>query len=199
MLPATTREPNGQLSRRIEAVQAREYENEKDAMDVAVSTRIRQHNIVEFRRKDGKIVTAEEQARDPRRGYVLGLLLIDGRITKPQHDAGLRYAEDLARYYGLTGIQFPSPRAQSLFSVPGDAGESEAKIKAAGIARSKAKRLRDVLLATGDIDTGRRVEHTVRMICLIDLPESRAWPEHMIGWLRRGLNRLAGDHYGMNS
>lgn len=173
------REPNGQLSRRREASEGR-------AMDVAVQTRIRHLGLV-----DNKVETAERQAVDPRRGYVLGLLLLDRKITKPQHDAGVRYAEDMARYYGLSGVPFPSVRAQNLFAVRGEAGESDARILAAQAARQTMKSLQKALLATGDIDTGRRVEHTVKSVCLLDLPESRGWPEHMASWLVRGLNSLA--------
>jgi hypothetical protein len=158
-------------------------------MDVAVNTRIRHLHLV-----DTKTETAQVQALDPRRGYVLGLLLLDGKISKVQHDAGVRYAQDLARYHGLTGVPFPSPRAQNLFAVRGEDGESEARISAATTARATFRRLQSLLMACGDIDTGRRVEHTVKSVCFLDIPESRGWPEHMASWLVRGLNSLV-KHY----
>src|SRR5690349_23602138 len=122
-LPTTEREPNGRKSRRMDAVTMRE-ETAISEMP-AVQRRIRQDNILPFKDKSGKLHTAEMQAMDPRRGYVLGLLFLDGTITEAQHEAGIRYAEDMARYYGLTGVPFPSPRAQNLFAVRGEASESE--------------------------------------------------------------------------
>jgi hypothetical protein len=58
-------------------------------------------------------------------------------------------------------------------------------------ARAKVARLREILLSTGDIDTGRRVWHAVMEVAVMDNQACRTWPDHMIGYLRRGLNRLA--------
>lgn len=194
-LPAIEREPNGRSSRRKESqdVQA----TAELAETPAIQRRIREDNIVPFK-KDGKVVSAEKQAQDPRRGYALGLLILDGTITQAQHDAGVKFSEDMAKYYGLTGVAFPSARAQSLFAVRATGlEESEGKIEAARKARDKAKAMEKTLLAVGDIDTGRKVSHTVKTVCVLDVQESRMWPEHMIGYLKRGLNALARQHYGM--
>lgn len=164
----------------------------------AIQRRIREGNIVPLRQKDGKIVSAEAQAQDPRRGYALGLMLIDGTITKMQHDAGVRYGEDMARFYALTGVPFPSARAQNLFSVRSTGqDESESRSQAAVRARSTAKRLDALLLTVGDIDTARRVSHTVKQVCVLDEQNARCWPTHMLDYLRKGLNALARQHYGM--
>lgn len=137
------------------------------------------------------MVTAEEQALDPRRGYVLGLMLLDGTLTKDQHDAGIRYAEEQSLYLGLTGTPFPSPRAQNLFAVRGDNGDdSEAKGDRARKARLKANAARALLLGVGNIDTGRKVEHAVREVCLLDNIQARTWPAHMLLLLKHGLNKL---------
>lgn len=163
----------------------------------AVQRRIRDSRIVPARAKDGHIVSPEQQALDPRRGYALGLLLLDHRVTQDQHDIGMMYAEDMARYYGLSGIGFPSPRAQNLFSVHGVAHETESRAEAARRARTLAKRFDTILLAVGDIDTGRRVAHAIKQVCVLDVQEARCWPEHMLDYLRRGLNALGKRHYRM--
>lgn len=170
---------------------------EAEARSVVVNRRIREGNIVPFRDKSGNVVTAEQQAVDPRRGYVLGLMLLDGTITARQHEAGLRFAEDEARYYGLSGIPFPSPRAQDLFSVHGSTGEeNEGRVERAKKARARHKDMEAVLQATGSISEGRRVSGAVKEVALLDNPYARNWPAHMLHYIRRGLNRLA-DHYAI--
>lgn len=189
---SNTREPNGQLSRRKASKAARASELEQQIKHVAVSRRVRHLGLV-----DNKEETAEKQAEDPRHGYLLGRMLLDKSITEAQHEAGLKYAEDVARYYGLTGVQFPSARAQNLFAVRSTGGEdSEAKGEAARKARDKAKALQALLLGTGDIDTGRRVEHTVKAVCIEDIDHLRTLNPAMKAWLVRGLNKLA-DFYGL--
>lgn len=190
ILPAdlSTREPNGRPSRR----KARATELEQQIKHVAVSRRIRHLGLIDNREE-----TAEKQAEDPRHGYLLGRMLIDKSINEAQHQAGLKYAEDMARYYGLTGVAFPSARAQDLFAVRSTGGEdSQGKAEAARSARDKMVKLRAVLLGTGDIDTGRRIDHTVRMVCVEDADHLRTLNPPMQAWLVRGLNRLAA-FYGV--
>lgn len=185
ILPAelSTREPNGRPSRR----KARASELEQQIKHVAVSRRIRQFGLV-----DNKVETAEKQAEDPRHGYLLGRMFMDGTINAGQHEAGMKYAEDMARYFGLTGVAFPSARAQDLFAVRSTGGEdSQSKADAARTARDKMVKLRSVLLGTGDIDTGRRIDHTVRMVCVEDIDHLRTLNAPMRAWLVRGLNALA--------
>lgn len=179
----STREPNGRPSRR----KARSSELEQQIKHVAVSRRIRQFGLV-----DNKVETAEKQAEDPRHGYLLGRMFMDGTINAGQHEAGMKYAEDMARYFGLTGVAFPSARAQDLFAVRSTGGEdSQSKADAARTARHKMVKLRSVLLGTGDIDTGRRIDHTVRMVCVEDIDHLRTLNPPMKAWLVRGLNALA--------
>lgn len=163
-------------------------------MDVAVERRIRHLNLRDIKHKGGKVETARSQALDPRRGYALGNLLLDGRLTSDQHEAGEQFAQDMSRFYGLTGVQFPSARAQNIFAVRGDSGEPEGRQEAAAKARSKAMKLRDILLKVGDIDTGRRVYRAVCGATVEDTEQARTWPEPMLTLLRRGLNKLA-EHY----
>lgn len=163
-------------------------------MNVAIANRIRHHDISDAR-ISGRKVTAEEQAASPLFGHVLGRLYLAGLITEGQLGAGIRYSEDMGRYYSTTGIPFPSARAQNLFAVRGESGESADKAEAAKMARHRARLIRDTLLAAGDIDTGRRIEHLVKATCFLD--EDRKWSAPAVDLLRRGLNRLAREHYGL--
>lgn len=184
ILAATDREPNGRKSRRKESQVLHERQNEFDNVRTAAETRMRHFNL-----------STVEQARDPRNGYVLGRMFLDGTVTERQHVAGIRYAEDMARYYGLTGIAFPSARAQDLFAVRGSDGEDSAsKGEKARKASQRMARLRTILLACGDIDTGRRVQHTVNIICVENVDERRHLPANMVAWLKRGLNALATEY-----
>jgi hypothetical protein len=161
-------------------------------MDVAINRRIRQQGII-----GNSELPVEKQAADPLRGYVLGILLLGSRISQAQHDAGIHYAKDMSRYYKLSGVPFPSVRAQNLFAVGGDSGETEDRALAAKVARIRMKQLRKALLAASDINTGRQVEYTVRAVCLLDLPGSdwsgRSFSSSL---LVRGLNSLA-RYYGL--
>jgi hypothetical protein len=185
-LPANNREPNGKPSRRKNAYEGR-------IMDVAINRRIRQQGIL-----GSSDEPLEKQAADPRRGYVLGILLLGDRIRQAQHDAGLRYGADMSRFYKLNGIAFPSVRAQNLFSVHGEAGEENARQALdAAAAYKRMRQLRETLHAVGDIDTGRRVEQTVRAVCLLDLPGSDSNGQSFRSdLLIRGLNVLA-RYYGL--
>ena len=175
-----TRERNGRLSRRQNRTEAVEQEN----VSTVARTRMRHFNIKTI-----------EAATDPRQGYVLGRMLMDGTVNQRQHDAGCRYAEDMARYYGLTGIQFPSAHAQNLFAVRGSGGEdSQSRADMAKDARKRMVTLRAVLMACGDINTGRRVQHTVNLICVEDMSERRNLNSPMKAWLVHGLNALAKEY-----
>ena len=130
------REPNGCLTRRKNGAEAR-------VMDVALNQRIRQLRL------DGDRSEILEQAKDPRRGYVLGLMLLDGVVDEVQHDAGLRYARDMSRWFALCVGRFPSVRAQNLVFVPGRAAEREDHVEAALHARRTVAALHGILRAQG--------------------------------------------------
>ena len=177
-LPANmnTREPNGRLSRRNERTELLEHE----MISTVAATRVRHLHLV-----------SQEQAANPRYGYLLGRIRMDGQITEEQHDAGQRYSEEMARYYGLTGVPFPSAKAQNMFSIRSDGDEPQGKGDAAKKARARMMELRDLLLRTGDINTGRRVVHTVNAVCVEDLDHLRNLNAPMLAWLKAGLNALA--------
>jgi hypothetical protein len=56
--------------------------------------------------------------------------------------------------------------------------------------------LRDLLLACGDISTGRRVLHTVNCVCIEDIDHLRTLNGPMRAWLVRGLNALYRHYEG---
>lgn len=188
-LPANvnSREPNGRLSRRQERQEYLEHET----VSIAASARVRHLKLV-----DGD-VSAIKQALDPMNGYVLGRLRMDGKLTERQHEAGIRYANDMARYYGLTGVQFPSARAQNLFAVRGsDGDDSDNRKEAALRARDRKIDLVKTLESCGDINTARKVQYTVNAVCVESLDHMRNLNPLMQEWLRKGLNKLA-DFYGV--
>lgn len=140
-----------------------------------------------------KLGVPESAALDPRLGYELGRLRVVHAITERQFQAGVRYANDMARYYRLKGIPFPSARAQDLASVRGGSGEdSEDKGRAADRAHASMVATRSLLLNTDDMATGRNVLRVVNEVVVQDL----GCMQNHAHWLRRGLNRLA-DYFGV--
>lgn len=179
------RTPSGQISRSKEA-------NIEMNMQPAIDRRVRHYGI-----HGTKGETAQQLAGDPHWGYLLGRLLKDGTINKAQHDAGNRYSEDMSAYYGLTGVAFPSAKAQNMFAVRGSSGEDdEARGDRAAKARAKMTKLRDLLLACGDINTGRKVLHTVNAVCVEDMDHLRTLNSPMKAWLVSGLNSLSRHYEG---
>ncbi len=161
---------------------------EHEAMGAVLARRIRHYSIT----GDDSM----KRAADPRHGYLLGRLLLDGQVTESQHEAGIRYANDMARFYALTGVPFPSARAQNLFAVRGEAGESDSRTEAAKHARSRKMRLQALLMECGGVNVGRKVETTVNAVCVLDIDELRNLNPLQKAWLKQGLNMLA-RYYGI--
>lgn len=164
-------------------------------MQVAISRRIRHLGLVDLRTENG-ILTAEHQAKNLYLGYPLGLLYVDGKITQQQHDAGMKYAEDMWKYYVLVGIPFPSAKAQNMFAVRGMIGdETETRAVRAKAATDKMMALERVLnMVSGN---GRKVKTTVFNVAVTEeVEEPRLMPERMLGWLIEGLDELIW-HYGV--
>lgn len=141
-----------------------------------------------------KLALGDLDALDPRLGYSLGRLRVLDYLTQEQFEAGKRYAQDIVWDLQLSGLSIPSARAQNIFAVHGepDLSETQTQAEQAKQARHKRNMLRDLLLATGDINTGRRVLSVVYGVCVLD-EDCRAHDGLM---LARGLNRLA-RHYGV--
>ncbi|OAP35821.1 hypothetical protein AU381_16685 [Sinorhizobium glycinis] len=148
-------------------------ESEKEVMAVALAARQRMHGLA----------TSSSFA-----GYTLGRLFLDGRITEAQREAGDDYASAMARYYHLSGIPFPSIRAQAIDRVQGHPPEtSEERHRQIKRATEGMMRLEGVLLGC---DEGRQVKTTVFNVCVMDYEGLRMMPETQLLWLKRGLNAL---------
>ena len=187
------RTPEGRISRvgdRSEKAKAEE------AVSVAVEARQRVYAI--YDESGGDVMRAWDYltAKRPEAGYVLGRIYLDGNLGKEgiaeqRLEVGNRYAIEMARYHGLTGVPFPSARAQNLFSVHGHDGEvSEERAKAA---RQAADRM---MLLDGDLNLlaqGRSVKTAVYNVCFMDIEEARMWyrhAPHMHALLITGLDAL---------
>lgn len=176
------RTPSGQISR---STRQKEI-NEEEIMQTALEQRWRNHGL------------NKKQAKRAEAGHVLGRIFLDNKLGKHNKadslahvrlQAGNRYAEDVARYFGLTGIPFPSARAQNLFAVRGHEGEDN--LSRAAATRAATNRIMDLEgCLLGCHWQGRQVAATIRNVCVIDIDEAREWPEHMMEWLRTGLDAL---------
>lgn len=148
-------------------------ESEQDAISVAMTARGRIHGL---------------NQNNALAGYTLGRIFLDGNITEFEREAGDEYAEDMVRYHRLTGIPFPSARAQSLGSVRGsDGDEPQSKLDVARRASNRMMELEGILLKCED---GSQVKTTVRNVCLMDIETLRLMPERQMLWLRRRLQAL---------
>ncbi|PDT84139.1 hypothetical protein [Sinorhizobium sp. BJ1] len=146
-------------------------ESEKEVMAVALAARKRMHGLA----------TSSNFA-----GYTLGRLFLDGRITEAQREAGDDYAAVMARYYHLTGIPFPSVRAQAIDRVHGHPPETNGERHH----QIRMMWLEGLLLGC---DEGRQVKTTVFNVCVMDYEGLRMMPEAQLLWLKRGLNALVFD------
>lgn len=153
-----------------------QQETEKEARSVALAARERIHGI---------------EDATPLAGYVLGRIHIDGKITDEQRRAGDEFAEAIGRYYRLTGIPFPSARAQTMGGIRGNDGEvSESHAAAARRATNTMMHLSGVLLKC---ESGPQVRQTVINVCVMDYDHMRSMPDEQMALLRRGLNALLWD------
>lgn len=172
------RHPCGKIKRQWSNDNAirEQHETEKEAMSVAVDARKRIHGI-------------EENTNLA--GYVLGRIYLDKNINEEQRKAGDEFAEAMARYYRLTGVQFPSARAQSIGGIRGSDGEvPQSLADAARKATNKMMHLMGVLMRCKD---GPQVKTTVFNVCLMDYDNLRTMPDTQMALLRRGLDALIWD------
>lgn len=153
--------------------QIRHSETEKEVKSVAMEARARVHGL---------------QTASVFAGYTLGRMYLDGRITECEREAGDAYASQMVRYYGLTGIQFPSARAQSLFSIKGFDGETTSeRARQAREAADRMMKLEGILL---QLEDGPRVKTTVYNTCVLDYEVMRTMSETQLLWLKRGLQEI---------
>lgn len=165
--------PRKENALRYPSGQIRHEEREKDVKQVAMAARMNIHKL------DTNSVFA---------GYTLGRLFLDGRITECERQAGDEYASQMVRYYGLTGIQFPSARAQDMFSISGFGGETSAE--RASMARDAAQKMMKLEGALLTLPDGPRVKTTCYNTCVLDLEIMRTMPEAQLLWLKRGLMQV---------
>lgn len=154
---------------------------EKEARSVVVEARQRLHGA--------------NMNESPLAGYTLGRIRLDGHITDDQLAAGDAYAEAIARYHRLTGIPFPSARAQTLFSIHGHEGDISAdKANRARQASNKMMELTGLLLRCED---GPQVRGMVYGICVMDYDHMRSMKGQQISWLKSGLSALK-NHFDLS-
>lgn len=179
LMPDVEREPNGRASRRKLAVIVRKDESERAVKSVAMEARERLYGI------------SDKMSDRPEAGYTLGRLFLFGMITKEQLDAGNHMAEDFARYYGLTGVPFPSARAQDLFRVRGMPGPDRADA-----ARAASNAIMAIEMALGLADqSGRPVTTVTKRVCVQD-DDTNIHHAYTLLMLQKGLSALAVHYSG---
>ena len=154
-------------------------ENEREAKSVVMAYRVAQFGV------------DEEDAGSDLAGSALGRLYLSKDITKGQYNAGLRYCDDMFRYYSFYLGTPPTVQAQNLFKVRGFSPEINAGAEERGRKASNTMAQLVTVLAVGD----PQVRTLVNKVCIED-EDARHWPVHMLGWLRQGLKALV-VHYGV--
>lgn len=156
-------------------------ETQREVMSVAIEAR---------RRIDGwgdKVT--DNTVKSQFAGYTLGRIFLDGRITEEQRKAGDEYAEIISRYHRLTGIPFPSARAQSLFSVKGHDGEQSESVTTR--ARNATNAMMEAIGILLRCEDGPQVKQLVFNLVVMDYEHLRGMGDQQLLWLKRGLNALA--------
>lgn len=167
------REPNGRPVRSL-----RRAETEAETRSVAIEARMRVYGA------------PESECQRPEYGSALGRLYLTGHINKLHKEAGDRVAEDFSKYYGLTGIQHPSAKAQDISRVRGLGGE--VSYEAARAASNRVMLLEKMLAEiNGD---GRAIASVVKRICVMD--DESHMSEVMLKHLATGLSRMV-QYYGI--
>lgn len=134
-----------------------------------------------------------KEATQPYAGSVLGLLHFDGHLKARELKAGEHYAQMMARHYALSGIPFPSVRAQNLSVIKGHAGEEMQSIAQATVkAARRARALDRILLSSGPRgEMGQQIRTKVYEVCLLDDPRAREWNKYTKGLVAKGLSAIA--------
>lgn len=153
-------------------------ETEREAKSTAMEARERVHGLV---RVDPKLVNQYG-------GYTAGRMMIDGKISLAQLEAGNQYAAAAYRHCLATGLPFPSARAQELGRVTGYSGEeSETARQRAERSSKEMMRLVRILQSCED---GHQVKQTVNNLFIMDYEYMRSMHNDQLAWLIRGLNEL---------
>lgn len=142
-------------------------------------------------------LTKPQDAQSPFYGYALGRLHLKGLLHPVEGEsarlvqAGDTMGEEYDRWYRLTGIPSPNPKAMDMRRVRGIGGDPSVDD-----AKKAANRMMAIEQVLGSVDRdGRPVMSLCKRIILRDEDASQ-WTPSMIGFLKRGLRALA-DHYGL--
>lgn len=154
-------------------------ENEREAKSVVVAYRQSIFGV------------DEADAGSDLAGSALGRLLLGKFITKGQYNAGLRYCDDMMRYYSYYLGSPPTVQAQNLFKVRGYSPELSEGASERG--RKASNTMMELTGMLTRIDPN--VKSLVYRVCIED-EEAGHWPVHMLGYVRQGLEALV-KHYGV--
>lgn len=173
--------PRKQNVERYPSGDVKRSETQREAMSVAIEAR---------RRIDGwSDKVSDDAVKSQYAGYTLGRMFLDGRITKEQLEAGDEYAEIISRYHRLTGIPFPSARAQSLFSIKGHDGEQSESVTTR--ARNATNAMMEAIGILLRCEDGPQVRALVHNLTVMDYENLRGMGDQQLLWLKRGLNAFA--------
>jgi len=168
------RYPNGRIDYRA-------METQGQTMATVTGARVRQYGV------------SEAEAKGQMVGYALGRLRHHKKITDVELKAGNMMHEDVSRYYALTGLPSPSPRAMDPNRVHGLGGEP--RQEAITAASNKMMKLETVI---GCVDQqGRPVRELLRRLVILD-EDAENWTPTMVGHVKRGLAAVA-KHYGITT
>lgn len=122
------------------------------------------------------------QCDDTKWGYLLGRLYLTTSIgmRSHQHEAGVRMAQDYARYFGLNGYPQPNARALDLFRVHGRVGDGDPDAAAEAAKKVTAIRAR----LPGNVRT------IVEAACIYE-HDNATWSGLNLTMLKAGLTNLA--------
>lgn len=138
--------------------------------------------VVRFRQR--AYGASEKTARDPRFGYELGRLSLAARIEPREHDAGLKWAQNTARYARTMGYPAPTPKAVRLGASLGRTPDEPSENTIRRLAESHMK-AQTALAAAGPYAL-----RACREVCILDL-DTGQWGEETIAALKAGLAALA--------
>lgn len=145
-------------------------------MSVAVNARQAHH----------KVCSVIYKGRDLA-GFTLGRLHLDRKITEPELEAGIWFAEWDARYRAAVGLKPANVQAQNLLKVKGYEGEETETMQQRATKASNMMMKMDGIL----VRAGVGVKQTVRNVCVEDIEELRLMGSAQLRLLKTGLLALA--------
>jgi hypothetical protein len=168
---AGKREPNGQLSRKAEHIQARRSIDEDSAMSVAKAARVRVHDV------------AEEHAGTDMAATVIGRLFLKGELEPEQVSAARLIAETYAAYQRA----IDSPRPPKAVNIGGASGSTPPDVtpEQAMEARRRWGTVIGILQVANNAHRGSAIYAACDYVVLRDIELSHLFPD-----MRLGLNAI---------